>query len=118
MAHPLLNSFSGSSTVAAYRHIKVGDEIDSYTSLFVEFKTGKVYRYIVPHQVCINMDLAPSKGQFINQMKATHAGILLSEQSVTDMLLPLMTATTEKTRKSKQNIKKLYALCPELAYFF
>jgi hypothetical protein len=118
MAHPLLFHTASSSSIAAYKYFKIGDEIDNHWSLFVEFKGGKFYRYLVPLEICQKMDDAQSKGQFVNQMKLTYFGNLMSADSVTELLSKVTGREPKKVRKKPWERIDFLAQYPTLRYFF
>lgn len=119
MAHPLLFHTASSSSIAAYKYFKIGDEIDNHWSLFVEYKGGKLYRYFVPIEICRQLDDAQSKGQFVNKMKLTYFGNLISADSVTELLSK---ATGQKPKKVRKNpwerIDFLAKHYPSLRFYF
>lgn len=113
MAHSLLDQ-AQSSTVEAYRAYKVGDEPNGLSSLFVEFKSGSIYRYIVPWGVYLDMKQAPSLGKFVNQIKVRYVGSMISDQELTNLIQPV----TRKSSRKKTLTSALIKLYPELCYFF
>lgn len=120
MAHSLLDQAT-SSTVEAYRAYQIGDEADNKWSLFVEFKSGSIYRYIVPFSVCLDMKDATSLGKFVNLMKIQYHGIPVSPQTVTD-LIESAAAVALAAKQRKARVKKLsasfFSQYPQLSYFF
>ena len=82
MAHPNLTSTT-SSTVDAYGSVP-GDTQVSPAILYVQFRTKKIYSYIVLPSVCEELELAASKGKYINQMKKLYTGNLVSDDFVSN----------------------------------
>lgn len=69
-----------SSTVEAYGYVAATSS--TLFNLFVQFKSGKIYRYEVPNNVVQEMDAAPSKGKYVNQMKKLFVGVLTDDAEV------------------------------------
>lgn len=120
MAHPNLIETPSSSTVAAFGSftLQVGD---STKALFVEFKSGKIYRYDVPEQVALDMDSASSKGTFVNQMKTNYVGQLVDAVDVTNLIQAAFGATKTAKKVKKKAVKltdAFIAMYPQLRYFF
>lgn len=104
MAHQNLNATS-SSTVEAYGY-------SSSTSpgpgnLFVQFKSGKIYRYVVPLTVLNELDAAASKGKYINQMKKTYQGVPVSDDEVAACFVTATPIPTKSGKLSKATVKKV-----------
>lgn len=101
MAHPKLNATT-SSTVEAYGYASSSAVGPGH--LFVQFKSGKIYRYTVPQVVLNELDAAPSKGKYINEMKKTYQGIPTTDDEVTALFA---TASPAKAGKRAASVKKV-----------
>lgn len=115
MAHPLLQLLKpvSSTSIEAYQHFKLGNEPGaSWKTLFVAFKSGNIYRYFVPEDVCLAMDSATSFGAFVNQMKVRYPGI---EVPVPDAANIIQRVAPKKARR---NARKQSMAFPQLNWFF
>lgn len=121
MPHPLLNTCT-SSNVAAYWTGVVGDEPNGYGTVLVEFLSGSIYRYTAPLGKCLEMKIATSKGQFVNELKKIAASTaILSVDAVTALIskVPSNIAKPKKPRKKRLfNMDSFFAKHPELSAFF
>jgi len=123
MAHPLLTPVT-SSSIASYGHFRLGSEAQGYKTLFVEFLSGKVYRYEVPESVCNDIDTTTSFGQFVNQMKTMYTGTEIGEPDISNSIRNAVgvTKTTKTTKSRKSSTPKLtrgiLLAMPQFQYFF
>lgn len=87
-----------SSTVARYAY-----DVDHF-KLYLEFKSGKVYRYDgVAPAVVEAFEKAPSKGQFFNQsIKGRFSGALVDPSAVPAMKDGAKAAKARRKRKGKK----------------
>src|ERR1035437_7963808 len=100
MAHPLLDH-AESSTVEGYRAYRIGDEPGGQSSLFVEFKSGSIYRYIVPWDVYLDMKKTVSLGKFVNNMKSRYTGSVISATDLNNLVDSSSAKVVANTRKKK-----------------
>jgi len=123
MAQPLLTPVT-SSSVASYGHFRLGSEAQGNKTLFVEFLSGKVYRYEVPESVCENIETASSFGQFVNQMKTMYTGTESGEPDITNCIRAAESAiqaskpSKAKKPKAPKLSKAILLAMPQLEYFF
>ena len=123
MAHPLLIDGGTSSTVAAYGGFRIGYEAEGTLSLFVEFKSGKIYRYIVPEMIFEQMKVASSLGTYVNQFKDNYTFDIMQPDEVTNLIESAAAVrprvkTKPKKKKAAQPTPALLQMYPHLGYFF
>jgi hypothetical protein len=80
MANPCLQAVI-SSSIAAWGWLN-SETVPDTVKLFVEFKGGKIYEYHVPVAVALELKIASSKGTYINKMKESYIGSLVSNDYV------------------------------------
>lgn len=121
MAHPLLKPVT-SSSVEAYAYFTLGIEVSGSHSLFVEFKSKAIYRYIVPLALCQQMDNVSSYGKVVNEMKKMYVGELIGDYfAVTNMLNAIgvvRSPASTKAKARKKPSRAFFQQFPELEYFF
>lgn len=123
MAHPLLTPVT-SSSVASYGYFRLGSEAQGHKTLFVEFLSGKVYRYEVPESVCENIETTTSFGQFVNQMKTMYTGTEIGDPDLTNCIQAATASTAtsppQKAKRQKKPMltKSILLAMPQLEYFF
>lgn len=93
-----------SSTVEAWGWVPHPGDLNA-VRMFVEFKSGKVYEYLVPQIEIDGMEAASSKGTFINELKKSYNGILVSSKDVTSAFLSA--PKKEKTKKSRKRRRQI-----------
>lgn len=107
-----------SSTIQSYRGMKSGDEpSNDLITLYVKFKTGKIYRYFVPEKTYEDLLITESKGKYINVMKKTFDGVLQTEEEVSKKLESLNQKKSKPAAKRAVN-KNIFDIHPEFSYFF
>lgn len=108
MAHPNLTTTT-SSTVEAYGYVDAYGYAASKSpgpgNLFVQFKSGKIYRYVVPMVVLNELDAAASKGSYINQMKKAYQGFPVSDDEVAACFASASSAVAGKKKSSVKKVR-------------
>jgi hypothetical protein len=115
MANPFLDK-AESSTVEGYRAYRINEAV-GHASLFVEFKSGCIYRYIVPWDIYLEMKKSSSLGQFVNKMKVVYKGTLISVDELTS-LVDSVSNKAANTRKKKMPGAAFFKKYPQFGYFF
>lgn len=118
MCHPNLDATS-SSTVEAYGYA-ASSVVSGSGNLFVQFKSGKIYRYILPLTVFNDLDTSSSKGKYINEMKKTYQGIPVSDDEVSACFAsaPGKTGKRAKTVIKARIHKNIASKYPVIANYF
>ena len=101
MAHPNLTTTT-SSTVEAYGY--AASNTPGPGNLFVQFKSGKIYRYVVPLVVLDELNAASSKGSYLNQMKKAYQGFPVPDDEVAACFA---SASPAKAGNKKSSVKKV-----------
>jgi len=70
-----------SSSIAAWGWVE-NTNTSMTNQVFVEFSSGKIYEYLVPLSVVLELKIASSKGTYVNKMKASYEGVLVSDEYV------------------------------------
>lgn len=108
-----------SSTVDAFGFVKDAQNPNvAPASLFVQFKSGKIYRYTVPLSVVTELNAASSKGTYINQMKVVYTGEIVTDDVVTACFAAQTTPSKHSPRFDANLAAKMELKYPVLANFF